>query len=135
MKNEELDCNIHENEMKRIRSEFGEIKKDNEKFKTEIHSTFDKFMVDVLNKIKPPFSISQIVTWLGSFLISLVAVVIFINSIKNDGQQTEYRVTNLEEYKKIQGIQYELTQEKLNTILTRQAEDRVRMENQNKKDN
>ena len=116
-------------EMERIRSEFGEMKRNNDKFRTDLNSTLDKFMVDVLEKIKPPFSSKELLTAFWVIIIAVVSIVVFINTIQSKSEKNEYRLDLYDKDKELQGIRYELTQEKLNKILTLQAEYKVRQDN------
>lgn len=115
-------------EMERIRSEFGEMKRNNDKFRTDLNSTLDKFMVDVLEKIKPPFSSKELLTAFWVIIIAVISIVVFINTIKSKSEKNEYRLDLYDKDKELQGIRYELTQEKLNKILTQQAEDKARQD-------
>ena len=115
-------------EMERIRSEFGEMKRNNDKFKSDLNSTLDKFMVDVLEKIKPPFSSKELLTAFWVIIIAVISIVVFINTIQSKAEKNEYRLDLYDKDKELQGIRYELTQEKLNKILTRQAEDKARQD-------
>jgi len=119
-------------EMERIRSEFGEMKKNNDKFRTDLNSTLDKFMVDVLEKIKPPFSSKELLTAFWVIIIAVVSIVVFINTIQSKAEKNEYRLDLYDKDKELQGIRYELTQEKLNKILTQQAEYKAMQNNLNK---
>ena len=119
-------------EMERIRSEFGEMKKNNDKFRTDLNSTLDKFMVDVLEKIKPPFSSKELLTAFWVIIIAVVSIVVFINTIQSKSEKNEYRLDLYDKDKELQGIRYELTQEKLNKILTQQAEYKAMQNNLNK---
>ena len=119
-------------EMERIRSEFGEMKRNNDKFRTDLNSTLDKFMVDVLEKIKPPFSSKELLTAFWVIIIAVVSIVVFINTIQSKSEKNEYRLDLYDKDKELQGIRYELTQEKLNKILTRQAEDKARQDSKYK---
>jgi len=119
-------------EMERIRSEFGEMKRNNDKFKSDLNSTLDKFMVDVLEKIKPPFSSKELLTAFWVIIIAVISIVVFINTIQSKAEKNEYRLDLYDKDKELQGIRYELTQEKLNKILTRQAEDKARQDSKDK---
>jgi len=119
-------------EMERIRSEFGEMKRNNDKFRTDLNSTLDKFMVDVLEKIKPPFSSKELLTAFWVIIIAVVSIVVFINTIQSKAEKNEYRLDLYDKDKELQGIRYELTQEKLNKILTQQAEYKAMQNNLNK---
>ena len=116
-------------EMERIRSEFGEMKKNNDKFRTDLNSTLDKFMVDVLEKIKPPFSSKELLTAFWVIIIAVVSIVVFINTIQSKSEKNEYRLDLYDKDKELQGIRYELTQEKLNKILNQQIEYKARQDN------
>ena len=116
-------------EMERIRSEFGEMKKNNDKFKSDLNSTLDKFMVDVLEKIKPPFSSKELLTAFWVIIIAVVSIVVFINTIQSKSEKNEYRLDLYDKDKELQGIRYELTQEKLNKILNQQIEYKARQDN------
>jgi len=66
---------------KEIRSEFSNLKSEQDK-------KWEAFTMEILEKIKPPFSVAQLITWLFSFLGTLVVIVTFVVLIKFKSDRT-----------------------------------------------
>ena len=66
---------------KEIRSEFSNLKSEQDK-------KWEEFTMEILEKIKPPFSVAQLITWLFSFLGTLVVIVTFVVLIKFKSDRT-----------------------------------------------
>jgi len=100
-------CDAHSKEITEIRTEFNEYKKNT-----------NMRLDEIIEKLKPQFTASQITTFLMTFVISMASAMIYITDVKSDARDNNTRILNLEREENINKTRYENIDLKLEKLLT-----------------
>ena len=86
-------CVAHDRELKEIRTEFGDFKKNNNIFKTEITKKIDDLMIEAKKPLLNDKTIISIIIGLAVYLVIAVSYVNANNSrsLKNEEDITDYK--------------------------------------------
>jgi len=115
----EQKCNVHDAEIKNIRTEFVEYK-----------TVTNKKLDEILDGLKPQFSLLQIMTFLFSLLVACVSIILYIETIKGDTRINQTEIETLKKQNDISDLRYDLILEKLNNIDKKVDVNAVRMDSQ-----
>lgn len=118
---QEQKCNTHEIEIKSIRSEF-----------TEYKTITNKKLDEILEGLKPQFSMFQISSFLFSLMVVMVSIVLYVETIKSDTRINQTEIRSLQKIGEIGDLRYDLIIDKLNNIDKKVDVNAVKMDRNNK---
>lgn len=98
-------CIEHDIAIKNIRTEFVEYK-----------TITNKKLDEILDGLKPQFSSLQVVSFLFSVFVAVVAIILYVETIKSDTRQNQTEIRSLQKVSDISDLRYDMIIEKLNNI-------------------